>query len=146
MRLVRIGILSQWYAPEPGPAALVAVTAKALAARGHEVHVLTGFPNYPSGAIAPGYHQTPLMREELDGVRVTRVPLYPSHDRSAARRIGNYASFGVCGLCPDTADVSDEFSSRHTTDETEAPLTGVGVAGRRRRAPRLVALSERQLP
>lgn len=92
---MRIGILSQWYAPEPGPAALVAVTAKALAARGHEVHVLTGFPNYPSGTVASGYHQTPLMREELDGVHVTRAPIYPSHDQSAARRIGNYASFGV---------------------------------------------------
>lgn len=92
---MRIGILSQWYAPEPGPAALVAVAARALAERGHDVHVLTGFPNYPNGKMAPGYHQTLLMREELDGVHVTRVPLYPSHDQSAARRISNYASFGV---------------------------------------------------
>jgi len=92
---VRIGIVSQWYAPEPGPAALTAVAATALAERGHEVHVLTGFPNYPTGTIASGYRQTFLMREELDGVHVTRVPLYPSHDHSAARRIGNYASFGL---------------------------------------------------
>lgn len=92
---MRVGFFSQWYEPEPGPAALTAVTARALAARGHEVHVLTGFPNYPTGTLAEGYRQAPRMREVLGGVHVTRVPLYLSHDRSAARRLTNYASFGL---------------------------------------------------
>lgn len=92
---MRVGFFSQWYEPEPGPAALTSVTARALAERGHEVHVLTGFPNYPSGKLADGYRQSPLLRETLGGVNVTRVPLFLSHDRSAARRIVNYASFGV---------------------------------------------------
>jgi hypothetical protein len=39
---MRIGIFTQWYEPEPGPAALCSVAARALAKRGHEVHVLTG--------------------------------------------------------------------------------------------------------
>lgn len=92
---MRIGIFTQWYDPEPGPARLMGVLARELAARGHEVHVLTGFPNYPSGRVQPPYRQRPLMRDVLDGVSVTRVPLYTNHDRSSVRRILNYLSFGV---------------------------------------------------
>ena len=92
---MRIGIFTQWYEPEPGPAALCSVAARALAKRGHEVHVLTGFPNYPSGRIADGYQQRPRVRERSGGVNVVRVPLVPSHDKSAMRRVANYASFGL---------------------------------------------------
>lgn len=92
---MRIGIFTQWFEPEPGPAALSSVAARALAKRGHEVHVLTGFPNYPSGRIAEGYRQRPRVREKSGGVNITRVPLMPSHDRSAVRRVANYASFGL---------------------------------------------------
>lgn len=92
---MRLGFISQWYEPEPGPAALTAVTARALAERGHEVHVLTSFPNYPTGTLADGYRQMPRMQEVLGGVHVTRVPLYVSHDQSALRRIANYTSFGL---------------------------------------------------
>lgn len=92
---MRIGIFTQWYEPEPGPAALSAVAARALAERGHEVHVLTGFPNYPTGRIADGYRQRPRMRERAGGVDIVRVPLVPSHDGSAVGRIANYATFGL---------------------------------------------------
>src|SRR5690242_18958825 len=46
---MRIGLVSQWYSPEPGfiPSNLAAE----LASRGHEVRVLTGYPNYPEGRI-----------------------------------------------------------------------------------------------
>ncbi|MCL1595637.1 MAG: glycosyltransferase family 4 protein [Actinomycetia bacterium] len=64
-------------------------------ARGHEVQVITGFPNYPGGHLYPGYRLRPILREVIDGVPVVRLPLYPSHDRSAFRRVLNYASFGV---------------------------------------------------
>lgn len=92
---MRLGIFTQWYEPEPGPAALTSVTARALAERGHDVFVLTGFPNYPTGHIMPGYHQRPRFRELSGAVNILRVPLIPSHDSSALRRIANYASFGI---------------------------------------------------
>lgn len=92
---MRIGIISQWYDPEPGPAGLPGVLARGLLARGHTVQVLTGFPNYPSGVVAKGYRLRRVMDEELGGVQVRRVAVYPSHDESSARRILNYASFGV---------------------------------------------------
>jgi glycosyltransferase involved in cell wall biosynthesis len=35
----------------------------------------------------------------MDGIRVNRVPLYPSHNRSGVRRIANYLSFGASATC-----------------------------------------------
>ncbi len=76
--------------------------ACALRDRGHEVEVLTGFPNYPGGKVYSGYRIGLYQQEVMEGIRVTRVPLYPSHDRSAIRRIVNYLSFGfaACVLGP----------------------------------------------
>ena len=69
--------------------------AQSLQARGHEVAVLTGFPNYPSGAIYPGYALRFRQRETLAGVPVVRVPLYPEHSRSGVHRALNYISFAL---------------------------------------------------
>lgn len=95
---MRIGLLTQWFDPEPGPAALPGVLARGLQANGHSVQVLTGFPNYPSGKIADGYRLRRAMDETSDGVAVRRVALFPSHDGSAVHRSLNYASFGLSAL------------------------------------------------
>lgn len=92
---MRLGLLTQWFDPEPGPAALPGVLARGLERRGHDVRVLTGFPNYPTGRLAPGYRVRPRTQETLDRLHVTRVALYPSHDDSTARRMLNYGSFGL---------------------------------------------------
>lgn len=88
---MRILILSQWYPPEP--ALLLQELAQSLQALGHEVTVLTGFPNYPSGQLYPGYSVRFRQRETLAGVTVVRVPLYPEHSKSGVRRALNYLSF-----------------------------------------------------
>jgi colanic acid biosynthesis glycosyl transferase WcaI len=59
------------------------------------VTVLTGFPNYPSGMLYPGYHVRLHQREVLAGVPVVRVPLYPEHSRSTVGRVFNYVSFAL---------------------------------------------------
>lgn len=92
---MRIGMLTQWYDPETGPAALPAVYAREFVKQGHEVSVLTGFPNYPEGHLYPGYSLRPRTREGKPPLRVTRVALYPNHSKSALGRLANYASFGV---------------------------------------------------
>lgn len=92
---MRVGLLTQWYDPEPGPAALPGVLARGLLSRGHDVQVLTGFPNYPTGVVADGYRISRRFDERLANVDVRRVALYTNHDRSAIRRFANYASFGA---------------------------------------------------
>lgn len=92
----RILLLTQWFDPEPTFKGLV--FAKELVRQGFEVEVLTGFPNYPGGKVYPGYRVRWLQREAIDGVQVTRVPLYPNHDQSAIKRVLNYVSFAVSSL------------------------------------------------
>jgi colanic acid biosynthesis glycosyl transferase WcaI len=91
---MRILLLSQWFDPEPISKGLA--FARALANRGHHVEVLTGFPNYPEGKLYPGYRLKFYLRDCIDGINITRVALYPSHDRSAIKRAANYLSFALC--------------------------------------------------
>lgn len=93
---LRVLLLTQWFEPEPTFKGLA--FARALQAHGYDVSVLTGFPNYPGGKLYPGYRIKLLQREWMDGISVTRVPLYPSHDQSAIRRIANYLSFAASSL------------------------------------------------
>jgi glycosyltransferase involved in cell wall biosynthesis len=88
---LKIIILSQFFDPEPTFKGLT--FAKALRERGHLVTVITGFPNYPGGKVYPGYKMSLLRREDMDGVPVFRVPLFPSHSRSRIGRVLNYISF-----------------------------------------------------
>src|SRR3990172_7739466 len=48
---MRIVVLTQYYPPEPIPKPHE--LARGLAERGHEVVVITGFPNYPAGKLYP---------------------------------------------------------------------------------------------
>lgn len=93
---MRIGLISQWFDPEPGAAAIPGGLARELANRGHDIHVLTGFPNYPEGRIFEGYRMRPARTSHpYPSVTVRRVALYPSHDGSTLRRLANYGSFGL---------------------------------------------------
>src|ERR1017187_6599314 len=98
---MRILLLTQWFDPEPTFKGLL--FARELAARGHEVEVLTGFPNYPGGRVYPGYRIRPWAREKVDGISILRVALYPSHDKSGFRRILNYTSFAISAALIGTA-------------------------------------------
>ena len=93
---IKILLLTQWFDPEPTFKGLV--FAKALLEQGFDVEVLTGFPNYPGGRVYPGYRVRWIQREVMEGVHVTRVPLYPNHDQSALKRAFNYVSFSVSSL------------------------------------------------
>ena len=101
---MRILLLTQWFEPEPTFKGLL--FARELAARGHDVEVLTGFPNYPGGDVYPGYRIRPWRREQIDGISILRVTLYPSHNRSAFGRVLNYTSFAISAALIGTALIS----------------------------------------
>lgn len=90
---MRVLIISQFYKPEPLPQPHE--LAASLVRLGHDVTVLTGYPNYPEGRLYPGYRLRPWRQEVDEGVRIVRVPLWPDHSRSALRRALNYGSFAV---------------------------------------------------
>ena len=94
------------------PAARAAELSHHWARMGHDVTVLTGFPNHPTGVV-PEEWRSRLHRlrytETINGVRVVRTWLWPLPNRKAHERIRNYASFcvsaGVSGLALDKPDV-----------------------------------------
>lgn len=92
----RILLITQWFDPEPTSKGLV--FARALVQKGFQVEVLTGFPNYPGGKIYPGYKIKLCRKETIDDIMITRVALFPSHDRNAMKRALNYLSFFVSAL------------------------------------------------
>jgi len=93
---MKILYISQYFYPEMGAAAArVLEISRYWAALGHEVTVLTCFPNYPDGKIYDGYRDKkwrPYLTETIDGVGVIRLLTYPTHLRSSARRGLNYMS------------------------------------------------------
>lgn len=93
---IKVLLLTQWFEPEPTFKGLV--FAKALLKEGFDVEVVTGFPNYPGGKVYPGYRVRWIQKEIMDGVHITRVPIYPSHDQSAIKRVFNYLSFLITSL------------------------------------------------
>lgn len=90
---LRILFVTQWFDPEPALKGLS--FAQGLAALGHEVEVVTGFPNYPIGRVYDGYRIRPISRETHGAVRVTRLALWPSHSKSKFGRMTNYLSFAL---------------------------------------------------
>lgn len=89
----RIVHLSQLFDPEPTFKGHDFV--KGLEERGLEVEVVTGFPNYPGGKIYDGYSIRPIVREKMGETEITRLAVFPSHDKSALKRIVTYASFMI---------------------------------------------------
>lgn len=90
---MKILIISQYYPPES--AFVPATIARTLAAQGHQVKVLTGYPNYPDGRLYDGHTQRWRTRESDGPIDVLRVPLWIDHSQSAVRRTLNYVSFGL---------------------------------------------------
>jgi glycosyltransferase involved in cell wall biosynthesis len=88
-------IVTQYYPPEMGaPQARLSELASRLAATGWRVEILTALPNYPTGAVFPGYRRHKPVVEELGGLRVARVPLFTAKT-GFARRIASYMSYAT---------------------------------------------------
>ena len=96
---MKILYVSQYFPPEMGaPAARAVELSRRWAAAGHEVTVLTGFPNHPTGVVPPAYRsklRRLVMREQVDGVNVVRTWLLPFPNRKSYERMLNYSSFCV---------------------------------------------------
>lgn len=90
---MRLLVVSQYFWPE---SFRVNDLVAALVARGHQVTVLTGEPNYPEGDIYPEYRADPARFGSYEGARVVRVPLL-SRGKTRARLALNYASFALSG-------------------------------------------------
>jgi len=88
---VRILFLSHFYPPEMGGAAArISGLAKWLVKFGHEVTVITGYPNYPTGKIYPEYKNKKNKIEFIDDVQIIRSKVLPVSYQSILVRLLNY--------------------------------------------------------
>jgi colanic acid biosynthesis glycosyl transferase WcaI len=96
---VNLLYISQYFPPEMGaPAARASELARHWADAGHQVSILTGFPNHPTGVV-PAEWRSRLRRlmyhQKIGQVDVYRTWLWPLPNRKAHERMRNYASFCV---------------------------------------------------
>jgi glycosyltransferase involved in cell wall biosynthesis len=95
---MRILLITDNYPPETNASALrCSGHAQCWAEAGHDVSVVTSFPNFPDGAVFPGYRQSLCAREEMKGVSLLRVPTLIFPNAGTVRRILDFVSFMVSG-------------------------------------------------
>jgi glycosyltransferase involved in cell wall biosynthesis len=75
------------------PSARTSEHARHWARLGHEVTVVTGFPNHPTGVIRPEYRGQRVRRERVDGVDVLRTWIYCAPNKGFFKRVLNFLSF-----------------------------------------------------
>ena len=90
---LKILVVSLYFPPEMGaPAGRFYDFAQHWLKAGHEVTVVTGFPNFPGGIIHEGYRGRWAQREEIDGVDVRRCWILTAKSRFLSRAL-TYATF-----------------------------------------------------
>jgi glycosyltransferase involved in cell wall biosynthesis len=88
---LRVLIVSQVFWPENFR---INDLAAELVVRGHEVTVLTGLPNYPTGRVFDEFRNDPRRFERYQGVDIVRVPIIP-RGKGRVPLILNYTSFAL---------------------------------------------------
>lgn len=68
-----------------------------LAEKGHDVHVITGTPNYPAGKFFVGYGIFKKRHEVIRGVKVTHLPIVPRGVDNKIMLMLNYFSYLIVG-------------------------------------------------
>ncbi|MDA9479232.1 glycosyl transferase [Bradyrhizobium sp. CCBAU 65884] len=93
MRILLVGIN---YAPDLiGVAKYNAELCESLVAEGHEVRVITAPPYYPAWKIPPAFKSSYFRSVAIEGVRVTRTPIYVPGHPTGAKRLVHHASFAL---------------------------------------------------
>ena len=96
---MKILFIADNYPPETNAAATrVSERAAYWAAWGHEVTVITSFPNFPQGKVYDGYHNDWWAEEIRDGVRIIRVKTFIAANCGTLLRMLDFISFMFSAL------------------------------------------------
>ncbi len=124
---MKILYISQYFPPEIGaPAARASELARHWTQDGHDVTVLTGFPNHPNGVVPPEYKgalRKLVAKEMFAGANVVRSWLLPFPNRKPYERILNYSSFFM------SAAITGMFLARPEVVVATSPQILVALAG-----------------
>lgn len=87
----KILVICQYYKPEPFR---ISDICEEMVRRGHEVQVVTGYPNYPEGILYDGYGKGKHIDEVINGVKIHRCYTIP-RETGAVKRMLNYYSYAA---------------------------------------------------
>jgi glycosyltransferase involved in cell wall biosynthesis len=88
---MRLLVVTQYFWPETFR---INELVTEFSERGHEVTVLTGWPNYPDGQVFEDYRRSPQAFARFKDVPVVRVPLMP-RGQGGLRLMLNFTSFAL---------------------------------------------------
>jgi colanic acid biosynthesis glycosyl transferase WcaI len=98
MRILVVGIN---YAPDLiGVAKYNTELCEALVSFGHEIRIVTAPPYYPAWDVPHSYRSWRYRTEIINGVSVTRSPIYVPGKPTGARRLIHHASFALASVWP----------------------------------------------
>jgi glycosyltransferase involved in cell wall biosynthesis len=96
---MRILFLSDNFPPEVNaPATRTYEHCKIWTQQGHDITVVTCFPNFPQGIVYPGYKNKLFQKEVIDGIRIIRVFTYITANEGFIKRTLDYISFSIAGF------------------------------------------------
>ncbi len=105
-RKINILYISHYFPPEVNaPALRVSELSHHWANQGHNVSVLTGFPNHPGGIIPKEYQGLFKSKEKHDKINVIRTYIYAAPNKGLFKRILNYLSFMFSSIALGTGSV-----------------------------------------
>jgi len=120
---MRILFLSQYFPPEIEPSATkIYDISRKLIQKGHQVTVITGFPNYPNGVIPPRYRKKYFEEENIHSIRVLRTFVFPSSNKIFYRRLLGELSFMFTGT------IISLILERHDIIMTSSPPLEIGLS------------------
>ncbi len=105
---MNIVLISQLFWPEVGaPSARGLEMARVWRDQGHDVKVVTAFPNHPTGVIPEEYRGQFFMIEDVEGLEVFRSFIYASPNKGFAKRILAHLSFMTSSLVQTLPRIGD---------------------------------------
>jgi colanic acid biosynthesis glycosyl transferase WcaI len=91
---VRLAVVCPHFAPDSAPTGeVITRIVVELAARGHELHVVTALPYYEHHRVDSAWRGAPVRRERTAWGTVTRVHPFPTDKTSLPRRAAGFVAF-----------------------------------------------------
>ena len=118
---VRLIYFSQFYSPESIAGSFRAAENASLWTKsGNQVHVFTGYPNYPTGKVFEGYNVKNLSIDIVDGIKVFRSKLSAVPNTSTINRLKNALSYYLYGR------INTIFRDKNIWDSYDAVIGSSG--------------------
>ncbi len=122
---MKILLLTEYFPPEIGAGSTRAYEHSSQWVKsGHDVTVITGFPDYPDGIIPQKYKGYKFLIEDIGGIRVIRTYTFPAPNKGFFRRILSFISFMISSVVQGTV----ASNNQEILIATSPPFL-VGVSG-----------------